>query len=244
MPFLSLLRRLHKWVGLVLGVQLLLWTASGTAMALLDHHEVSGGHVSREPETKDVVQPVSLSAVQASLPGAEILGLTIRPMLDGHVYEVKTVDGVRLLDSRNGRPITVDAELAKAVARAEYAGPGAIRSAVRLTEPTLEARGRAGPLWRIDFDDERGSTFYVAEDTGQVVERRTDAWRVWDVFWMLHIMDYSGRESFNHPLVVTAATGAVWLALTGLVLLFFSFRRMDFAWILDVGERFRRPGKR
>lgn len=30
------LRRIHKWVGLVIGLQFLLFAISGTAMALLD----------------------------------------------------------------------------------------------------------------------------------------------------------------------------------------------------------------
>ncbi|NEX91235.1 peptidase [Caulobacter sp. 17J65-9] len=240
---MMLLRRLHKWVGLVLGVQLLLWAVSGTMMALLDHHEVAGEHTYRTPAMSEVVQPLPLAAVQAGLPGAEIVGFKLRPMLGGHVYEVKTSDGIRLVGPE-GRPITVDAELAKTVAKAEYAGDGKVSSAVRLTEPTLEARGRPLPLWRVDFDDSKATTFYVAESTAQVVEHRTDTWRVWDFFWMLHIMDYSGRESFNHPLIITVATGIAWVALTGFTLLFVSFRRMDFEWVLDLGERLRRRKKR
>ena len=37
------LRRIHKWVGLVIGLQLLIWAISGTAMALLPMDEVAGG---------------------------------------------------------------------------------------------------------------------------------------------------------------------------------------------------------
>ena len=37
------LRRIHKWIGLIIGVQFLLWAISGTAMALLDMDEVAGG---------------------------------------------------------------------------------------------------------------------------------------------------------------------------------------------------------
>lgn len=36
-------RRIHKWVGLILGVQFLLWALSGSMMALLDQEKV-GGH--------------------------------------------------------------------------------------------------------------------------------------------------------------------------------------------------------
>ena len=37
------LRRIHKWVGLAIGLQFVLWTISGTAMALLDMETVAGG---------------------------------------------------------------------------------------------------------------------------------------------------------------------------------------------------------
>ena len=38
-----LFRRIHKWVGLILGLQFLLWALSGSMMALLDKDKV-GGH--------------------------------------------------------------------------------------------------------------------------------------------------------------------------------------------------------
>src|SRR3546814_5796787 len=36
-------RRIHKWVGLILGLQFLPWALSGSVMALLDKDKV-GGH--------------------------------------------------------------------------------------------------------------------------------------------------------------------------------------------------------
>ena len=71
---------------------------------------------------------------------------------------------------------------------------------------------------------------YVSEATGRVVERRTDSWRLFDVLWMLHTMDYSGRDDFNHPLVIAVTFGVLWLTATGVYLLFVSFRRSDFRW--------------
>ena len=37
---------------------------------------------------------------------------------------------------------------------------------------------------------------------------------------MLHNMDYVNRTSFNHPLIVLVGFAAVWLAITGVYLLF------------------------
>lgn len=41
---------------------------------------------------------------------------------------------------------------------------------------------------------------------------------------MLHSMDYVNRTDFNHPLIITVELAAVWLAITGLWLLFRTVR--------------------
>jgi uncharacterized iron-regulated membrane protein len=84
------------------------------------------------------------------------------------------------------------------------------------TEPRSEIRGQDLPLWRAEFDDGRRTTVYVSPASGQVVARRNNIWRVYDFFWMLHIMDYGGRDNFNHPLLITAAVVAWLLATSGL----------------------------
>ena len=41
-------------------------------------------------------------------------------------------------------------------------------------------------------------------------------------------MDYSGRNNFNNLLIITVALTAIWLGISGFILLFYSFRRRDF----------------
>src|SRR3546814_17815983 len=45
---------------------------------------------------------------------------------------------------------------------------------------------------------------------------------------MLHIMDYTGRQDFNNPLVIMAGSGGLWIALSGFWLLVTSFRLGEF----------------
>jgi hypothetical protein len=59
---------------------------------------------------------------------------------------------------------------------------------------------------------------------GAFVAARGDSWRLFDFFWMLHTMDYVGRDDFNNPLVILAAAAAGWIALTGLLLVIRVFR--------------------
>ena len=94
-----------------------------------------------------------------------------------------------------------------------------------------QAGGVLGKPLEVEFADDANSTYYISGNTGAVLERRNDSWRLWDFFWMLHTMDYSNRASFNHPLIVTVAIGAVWLALTGLYLVFKTNWRSEARWL-------------
>ena len=232
-----LIRWLHKWFGLVLGLQFLLWAVSGATMALLDHHEVSAEHaILPVAQVAAPVAPLPLAAV-AERVGAPVLGLQLKPLFDTYVYEVTTPAGVQVLDAVRGTPIPIDARKAKALAVARYSGVDAVRSVVRVERPTLETRDVALPVWRVEFTDEDRTTLLVSATTGEVLGAKNDAWRLWDIAWMLHIMDYQERQSFNHPLIITVACGAAWLALSGLILLFRSFRRADVSWVIDAWER-------
>jgi len=228
-----LIRTLHKWVGLVLGLQFVLWTVSGAMMALLDHHKVSAEATLVQP-TATALPPLVLPlAVVASELGAPVSKLRLRPLGGRYVYEATTPAGVRMIDAATGAPVSISGADAARIAQSSVRGAPPVASVDLVETATIETRALPLPLWRVGFADDEHTTLLLSRATGEVLERRNDTWRLWDVFWMIHIMDYSKRESFNHPLIVTVATGVAWLALSGLILLFRSFRRRDFAWILD-----------
>lgn len=231
------LRRLHKWIGLLLGVQFLLWTVSGTVMALLDMEAVAGGPV--PAATNPALPPGSAwDRIRASLGARQISGLAVRPLLDRYAVEVATSGEILLFDAATGRRIVVDAALARRIAIAGYGGGGHATAVTPLRETTFEVREHPLPIWRVDFEDEANSSIYVSGATGQLLERRNDSWRIWDFAWMLHNMDYANRTSFNHPLIIAVAFGILWLAITGVYLLFRTAWRPD---LNALGRRF--PGR-
>jgi hypothetical protein len=231
-----LLRRIHKWIGLILGLQFVIWAASGATMAVLDMETVAGGKA--RPAAAPPALPSGDSAwpqVQRSLGSQPITGLAVRPLLDRQVLEVATPAGLRLFDAADGRPVRVDGLLARKVAEAAYAGGGKVSSVAPLRELELAVREHKLPIWRVDFADDANSSFYVSGETGKLLERRNDTWRVWDFAWMLHNMDYGNRTSFNHPLIVTLAFGIIWLAISGFWLLFRTKWRPDLARLKRLG---------
>ncbi|MCK7598548.1 NADH:ubiquinone reductase (Na(+)-transporting) subunit F [Microbulbifer sp. CAU 1566] len=224
----------HKWLSLVIGVQLALWLASGLAFALLDSNIVSGRHLAERQET------APLSAGTSLVPHSEIVGLyqnvgssvvdiRLQPGFDRPVYRVQTSEGVELRDAQSGNPLVIDAALATAIAARDYAGNDSlIGNPLRLSQPNMESRRHDGPVWRVDIADEGNTSLYISAADGRVLERRNDTWRLFDIFWMLHIMDYTERQDFNNPFVVIFGIGALLLSISGCVMLFSSFSRHDF----------------
>ena len=219
--------RLHKWIALVVGVQLLAWSASGLFMTVVPISQVRGEHNIRKPQTIDLraVGLVPIASALERAPAGAVTRVELRALAGQPVYEI-AVDGSSpvLLDARTGDLLSPISEAhAMEIAEADFAGAGRVTKATLITEkPPIEFRGDL-PVWRISFDDLDETNIYVSASTGKVVARRSATWRIYDFLWSLHIMDYSERENFNHPLVIAAAAIAFMLAVSGFVLLYLRF---------------------
>lgn len=222
------MRKIHKWLGLLIGLQFVLWLASGLVMSLLDHDQVQGhAHRAHAAQVRAWPQGTLAPAQVIAAAGQPVNRFAARWLLDRPVYELGNGSLGWLVDAGSGAPLPVDAALATRLAVADYVGDGQ-PGAPRLLEHSLEARGHEGRLWRVDFSDRDATTVYVSAQNGKVLEHRNRTWRLFDFFWMLHIMDYTGRQDFNNPLVIMAGIGGLWLALTGVWLLFASFHLSEF----------------
>lgn len=153
--------------------------------------------------------------------------IRLQPVGDRWVYRIAHADGAELRLAVDGRPYALDAATAGVLARRHYAGNGPLRQVTFLPAPTLETR-KLGATWRADFADDADTSVYISADSGALAALRTDTWRVFDFFWMLHTMDYSGRDDFNNPVVMFVGTAGLWIAVTGLLLVFRVFKRSDF----------------
>jgi hypothetical protein len=214
--------RTHKWLALIIGIQLLLWFASGFVMSLLPIERVRGEHLvdlRRAEALKDdaaLVPPASIAA-QFDQP---VRSLTFRPLLGRPVAEVEFADGSKVLrDAVSGSALTIGASLAESIARAAYVGPGKPVSVTRIRAESTEYRGSL-PAWRVDFADPDSTRVFVAQDTGRISAVRTGTWRIYDFLWGLHIMDWKNHEDFNTPWLIGFAVAALALFSAGLMLLF------------------------
>lgn len=212
------LNRIHVWLGWLVGVPLLFWTASGLWMAARPIDEVRGTHLKTEPPA------LSLDAkpVFPALPRDHGAPLSVRleqqkggpvwiaTFAHGHEMRASASDGHWLPK--------VSEDEARLLARSWYKPRSEIVSVKHTPadSPPLDLR-KERPAWGVTFAD--GAHVYIDADSGSLLAIRSGQWRVNDWMWGLHIMDLQGRENSNHALLILfAALSAIGVVL-GLALL-------------------------
>lgn len=209
-------RRIHRYLGLFIGVQFILWTAGGLYFSWTDLDEVHGDplHVRQPllPGDAALASPADvLERIRASEPVDSLVSVELVRVLGTPTYRVAyftrgpgaPVRKVRLADANGGTlraPLGRDEALR--AARAEFAHDAPVRSVEYLTSGAVgrhhEYREQPLPAWAVSFDHPSGATAYVAAELGTVVRIRNGKWRTFDFLWMLHTMDYRGRDDFNN----------------------------------------------
>lgn len=232
-----LARKYHKWLALVVGVQLLVWTATGLFFAIIPIEQIRSEHLvsnrDQVPLPASVIdslsQELGLSkdALAGDVSQLRLQMLAGQPVL--HIYKSESEDPgpvvVKLGSSADEATLPKDKVID--LASDDYAGDGNVKQATLIRQnPPIEYRGPL-PVWQVVFSQPSGYAVYISPHTGRILGRRSNMWRVYDFLWALHIMDYSEREDFNHPLLILAAGLGVATSLTGLLLLPFVFKRKN-----------------
>ena len=215
----------HRWLGALVGAQLFLWSLGGLMFGLHDLDWVRGTRGQRKPGEPEAVpwERVKVTPAEAAQRSglARVDGISLRAWRQYVVYEVVAQpDTTRLVDAESGEPRSpIDRATAEQIAVDDRTQPTRVRAAALVeSDPPTEFRELGLPAWRVDLDDADNTHVWVDAQTGRVTARRNDAWRRFDFFWMLHTMDYKGRDDFNHPLLVAFAALGVLAVSSGGVL--------------------------
>jgi hypothetical protein len=216
------LRRLHIWLGWIVGLPLLAWTVSGVIMVIKPIEEVRGeGLIAEAPALDAGVAPVA-----PAIGPRAVASLLLEQRQEGPRWIVRYADGAsRLADAATGRLLPpLGADEAAAAVRARYTGSASVSAVDRISPeaPPIDFR-RKVEAWRVTMSD--GTRFYVAAATGEILAKRTTFWRFYDFMWGLHIMDMETREDAHNPLVIGLGIVTFVTTLLALVLLPLTIRR-------------------
>lgn len=216
-PFMQSLAKWHIWLGWLVGVPIVMWTATGLFMVAKPIEQVRGEHLRVATEPTPLVLPDS----DIAGPDAQLREMRVT-MQDGRAVAIlTTLDGATSrVDMASGETIEpVDAERARAIAAERIVGGNDVRAVTFFdaSEVPFDFR-RPKPVWQVALND--GTHVYVGRDTGEIEAVRTSWWRWFDFMWGLHIMDLSEREDTSHPILIVFAALSLVGALMGCVLMF------------------------
>ena len=189
------IRKAHRYLGLFLGVQFLMWTLSGMYFSWTDLDEIHGDHFRRtEPLKSSFSDLPGIGALKVPKP---VTSLELIEIADKPYY---WINHSLLVDARSGGLREgITEEEALSVARRHMLPQLQVAGIRRIDSvgPHHEYRGRPLPAYEIQYDRPERLTAYVAVSNGAFQTVRHRSWRWFDFLWMTHTMDYQGRDNFN-----------------------------------------------
>ncbi len=238
------IRKAHRYLGLILGIQFLFWTIGGLYFSWSNIDEIHGDFQKKQiPLLSSSVKLVSPSMVLDTINKVhkvdslvtiqliEILGkpyYQVRCMSSKHKMGMHT-DHMEMMnhlaDAETGQlrgPLTK--EEAIKIAAARFNGEPKLLSVEYLTYIGKHHEYRESPLpaYAVTFNHPTNTTVYVASELGTVQKFRNNKWRIFDFLYMMHTMDYKSRDDFNNLLLRVFSVFGIVTILSGFTLFFAS----------------------
>ena len=172
------LRQFHRYISLIIAIQLLLWTISGIYFSFNKIENIRGEQYLVEQPTQE--QPTQKDITKISFEEAKVI-----------VSKMTTLT-----------PISVE------IVDEEQRGS--------------EYRGRELPLYKIVSLNENEEKINVYQNpfSGEIVAIRSPQWRIWDLMWGFHIMDWVERDNIDNILLKIFSFIALFTSISGVILFF------------------------
>ena len=214
-----LVRKVHKYLSFFISLQLLLWTVSGIYFAFNKIELVRG-----EQYRKQVEQSINLGDFDFEIPNTT--DVSIQKRLGENIAVIK-VDGTTKYLNRSGESISklTESEAMNLVISNTTLSPVLVEEIVDERSGS-EYRGRSLPIYKIESKTNKDLDInvYLNVYSGEVLAIRSNQWRIWDLMWGLHIMDWKERDNISNILLKIFSILALVSSVTGVMLFF----KLDF----------------
>ena len=230
-PMLPQTRDLHRKVGVVVGGLLIVQLTIGIYLWLClgpledpfrgkatFNRDWQGGIAIQDAAALSAPSAV-LSKVAAQLPASPRPAQAVEwRRFGGQEYwyvSTRRDEPARMFAAATGTPLrALPLDVAADVAREEVAG-----------RPRFQYLGEAPQLWmdlnrpvptyRLRFEDPFRSDIYVAQTTGEIIQRRPYFWRLFEPFLNTHMFAFTGNKTLDMVLLFVVQSGVLLVILTG-----------------------------
>lgn len=208
------IRKTHRYLGLIIGIQFLAWTLSGLYFSWTDLDEIHGDQfLKTDPKAKSYSNLLPLDSIAEGIEEINLVSIKAEPYY--------WINNSKLYHAQTGQlkqQLTEDEAIAVAQ---EHLISGLEIEKIELIEetgPHHEFRERPLPAYAIHFKHPDLLVAYVDASSGIFQRVRHQSWRWFDFLWMTHTMDYQGRDDFNNILLRIFSLFGVFTVMSGFLL--------------------------
>ena len=215
----NIVRNTHKYLSFFISLQLFLWTISGIYFAF-NKIELVRGEQYRLTESF----PVNFNEVNFSR--SDVYQIKAIKRLDEIIFVVNASKGTEYLNAL-GTPVSKlsKSEVFEIVSSSSTLEPIDLEE-ISESSKGSEYRGRDLPLYKVTSlnDKDKKINLYLNVFSGEITAVRSLQWRIWDLMWGFHIMDWQTRDKINNIFLKIFSILALVSSISGILLFF----RVDF----------------
>lgn len=210
-----IVRNTHKYLSFFISIQLLLWTISGIYFAFNKIENVRGEQYRAQTSSN-----YNFQKIEFEIPDA--VSVNVKNRLGKTIIAASTKNGMRYFDEEGRvlQKISFD-EAKQLVSKHTFLKPIAVEE-IYTSEEGSEYRGRELPLYKVVTRNANDNEInaYLNIFTGEVVAIRSAQWRIWDLMWGFHIMDWQERDNIDNLLLKIFSILAMVSSISGILLFF------------------------
>ncbi len=189
------IRKAHRYLGLFIGIQFLMWTISGLYFSWTDIDDIHGDQFKKEiPKQTSFNNLLGTAQLNLEEP---IKNLELLEIAGEPYYWINENNLYNAVSGNKKNEITKQ-EAIKVAERYMLSDLKIDKiQRIEAVSDHHEYRGRPLPAYEISYKTDENLKVYVAIKNGAFQTVRHRDWRWFDFLWMTHTMDYQGRDNFN-----------------------------------------------
>ncbi|MEP7209454.1 MAG: PepSY domain-containing protein [Alphaproteobacteria bacterium] len=223
----------HRYLGVVLGAVMTLWCLSGFVMMYQGYPNTTSTEREAGLEALNFKTCCALADVPLA-DDAPIMGLKVEMLRGTPVMRLMGKGGPQIFDLQTGEKVqAIDDSGAREIARAFAFGNGIVgdiksTAQIKVDQWTVQQWTRLAPIWKVQFDNPKGSVVYVSGKTAEVVQDTNARERFLNWFgaiphWLYPTILRQDGKLWNEVVIWASAAGT-FLTLTGLIVGFVRLR--------------------
>jgi hypothetical protein len=228
---LSTVKKLHKWLSLLVFIQLFIWLGTGLFFNLMGHDKARGNQNKSAITLQEVEHNrlINLDRIMKNF-SKPVTEIALIQRLGKPYYLLTHEEGLyshfksdySLVDAYVGEELIIDGGVASKLAQSSYKGKGDISGVVKIKPPITDMLKERNIAWQVNFSDALNTSVYIDASSGRLIGHSNDDKRFVDLFFMLHFMDYPflGQGSvggFNNGQITFFALLTLVFCLTGFI---------------------------